>query len=284
MNEEQQKERAETEELFEELGGRIEKRRKKILITSIVIAVLILTPVFAILTKSFFAVESVSVSGSSAYSEEELLACANIEKGDILFFVSSSRVERRILSEYPLLEKVNVKKIYPNSVVIETVDETPMLYFDTGSEEIGYAVVSHNQKTVGFCATKEQVEEQYGKLYYVRMPRVKVVAVGEKLGFFEAGDGNYIPELIEAYNQTKLVDLPVLFDLSSRFDIKLYCGTSAYPDGGSGAKYTILLGNKSDISQKMRFAEGIIDKLEPGFEGIVSVEDVKNGYARDTRV
>ena len=283
MNEEQQKERAETEELFEELSGRIEKRRRKIFITSIVIAVLILTPVFALLMKSFFAVETVSVSGSSAYSEEELLECAKIKKGDILFFISSSRVEKRILTEYPLLEQVRVRKIYPNSVVIETVDETPLLCFDTGSDEIGYAVVSHNQKIVGFCKTREEVKAAYGDLYFVRMPRVKVVAVGEKLRFFENGDGNYIPELIEAYKSTKLAELPVWFDLTSRFDIKLYCGTSIFPDSESGAKYTILLGNKSDLVQKLRFAEGIIDKLEPGFEGIVSVEDVKNGYARDMR-
>ena len=64
-----------------------------------------------------------------------------------------------------------------------------------------------------------------------------------------------------------------MVDLSNRFEITVY----GLRDGQH--EYRIYLGNKQDLEEKIRFAEGIRARIPENFEGKIGVEDPTEGYA-----
>ena len=104
------------------------------------------------------------------------------------------------------------------------------------------------------------------------MPRLSYTVSGKELVFSSSGDGDYIPGFINLLDQSDLAGQIAKIDVKSRFDIRVHC----LSEQGS---YSILFGNKKELSEKLAFAKGIKDKLPPDFVGIISVEDPRKGYA-----
>lgn len=275
-SDELRRENVNSEEMQEKLYRKVRRRNRMIVLTCVLIALLILLTVGWICMKMFFTVDEIEVVCGNAYDASEILSASGLRKGEVIFFISSSEVRNRVLEDFPLLENVKLRKEYPNKLIFETVEEVPLFYYYTGSEDTGYAVVARSQKLLALCRTEEEVRASFGALLLVDMPAVKYAVIGDKLGYFEKGDSIYIPELLVSLEKFNLGAEPVLLNAVSRFDLILYCGQSRQ----GRPKYEILLGNKDQLEDKLSFAEGIIEQLGEDFEGIVSVEDPKNGYAR----
>ncbi len=277
MNEsdELRQEQADSAELLEKLNRKIRRRNRWIILTGMVMALLLILAIVFFCMKFFFSVEKIEISGSTVYAEKTMIEKSEIKKGQILFLVFPEKIEKRLLSAFPMLEKAEVHREYPDRIVITVYDETPLFFYDTGNSDAGFAVVSKNQKLLGLCKTREEVEVRFGKLLCVEMPEILYAVVGQKLGYAEKGDSDYIPGLIMQLEKVNLGAEPVFLDAGVRFNIVLQCGQRT----GGGEKYRILLGNKDKLEEKLYFAAGIISKLDESFEGIISVEDLKNGYA-----
>ncbi len=271
-----QRDAANSEELQERLNRKIGRRNRLIVFTCVAISAVILLTVGFVCTKMFFTVDEIEVVCSDGHDGSEILAASGLQKGKVIFLVSTAKTEKQVLDAFPFIEKVELIKEYPNRLVLRTANEIPLFYYHTGNEDGGYAVVARSQKLLALCSSEPEVLEKFGKLLKVEMPSVKYAVVGEKLRYYERGDSMYIPELISSLGQFDLGAEPFLLHATSRFDIILYCGGNEK----ESAKYEILLGNKDQLEDKLFFAEGIIGQLEEGFSGIVSVEDPKNGYAR----
>ena len=53
----------------------------------------------------FFRVENIEVSGQSAYTAEQIIGAAEVERGDNLFAVNKFKVMRQIISRLPYAER-----------------------------------------------------------------------------------------------------------------------------------------------------------------------------------
>lgn len=71
----------------------------------------------------FFRVHRIRVEGAHRYTEEEIIQASNIQEGDYLILLDKYRVQRRIRSQLPYVERVSPQRILPDTVVI-TVEET----------------------------------------------------------------------------------------------------------------------------------------------------------------
>lgn len=73
----------------------------------------------------FFRVETVTVSGESRYTAEEVVQASGILQGDNLILLSRMEVARRIMSELPYVENVSVRRALPDGVVIAVEECRP---------------------------------------------------------------------------------------------------------------------------------------------------------------
>ncbi|MGN0967705.1 MAG: cell division protein FtsQ/DivIB [Oscillospiraceae bacterium] len=73
----------------------------------------------------FFRVQEVTVSGSSVYTDEEIIAAAGVEQGDNLFLVGRAQTAEKIRRKLPYVDTVNVRWALPDTLVITVTECTP---------------------------------------------------------------------------------------------------------------------------------------------------------------
>lgn len=71
----------------------------------------------------FFRAETITVSGNSRYSADEVIAAAGVEQGDYLATLDKNRIARQIRSTLPYVETVSIRRVLPDTVLI-TVQES----------------------------------------------------------------------------------------------------------------------------------------------------------------
>lgn len=73
----------------------------------------------------FFRVEEITISGSTVYADEEIIAAAEVERGDNLFLVGRVQTARKIRSQLPYIDTVNLRWALPDTLVITVTECTP---------------------------------------------------------------------------------------------------------------------------------------------------------------
>lgn len=103
------------------------KRRKKNTAIKLVVFFVITALVLCILSLTvFFKIETISVTGNTTYTAEEILSTAEIDKGDNLILINGENLSKRLAVMLPFVDKVKVEKSFPNSlklIVTETKEE-----------------------------------------------------------------------------------------------------------------------------------------------------------------
>lgn len=66
----------------------------------------------------FFRVDDISVSGQVRYTQEEIIAAAQVQKGDNLFCISPPRTAQRITAALPYVRDVSIRHDLPDGLVI----------------------------------------------------------------------------------------------------------------------------------------------------------------------
>lgn len=74
----------------------------------------------------FFRVEKITVTGSTVYTDAEIIAAAGVETGDNLFLVGRVQTSGRIRRQLPYLATVNVRWALPDTLVITVTECTPV--------------------------------------------------------------------------------------------------------------------------------------------------------------
>jgi cell division protein FtsQ len=80
-----------------------------------------------------FAVKVVSISGEAQLAEPQILALAGVSAKDSLPFFDAARA-RRNLEALPLIKQASVRKLYPDRIVIEIVERTPVALWQKDGE------------------------------------------------------------------------------------------------------------------------------------------------------
>ena len=73
----------------------------------------------------FFRVAEVKVVGEVVYSDEEIVAASSIEQGDNLFLIRRVPIGRKILNQLPYVREVNLRRVFPDTVVISITECAP---------------------------------------------------------------------------------------------------------------------------------------------------------------
>ena len=73
----------------------------------------------------FFRVSEIKVIGEVVYSDEEIIAASAVEEGDNLFLIRRVQTGRKILDQLPYIREVNLRRMFPDTVVISVTECAP---------------------------------------------------------------------------------------------------------------------------------------------------------------
>lgn len=70
----------------------------------------------------FFQVETISVTGNSRYTAEEIIAASGVELGDNMFWMRKSWVSGQITWKLPYISEVEIRRSLPSTLVVQVTE------------------------------------------------------------------------------------------------------------------------------------------------------------------
>lgn len=188
----------------------------------------------------FFKIDDIAVEGVTRYSQEEIIEASLLHKDDNLILCSTSPGEEKIVSEFPYIEKADIRKKLFNKIVIQITEARPT------------SVVEHKGRYYVLSENGKIIEIDKKKLYSV--PSILGAKLkNEKLcAYAEYEDDNikrYINEIMEKVGQYKLKDIETI-DITSPTNIRLIRQNG----------FRILLGSPENLDGKFKTIMEVMEK------------------------
>ena len=83
----------------------------------------------------FFRVDTIVVTGSQLYTQEEIVESTGVEQGDNLILLNKFDVQNQIREKLPYIEKIRINRKLPDTLLVEIVEECrePLAIVQDGS-------------------------------------------------------------------------------------------------------------------------------------------------------
>lgn len=249
------------EQIAKELADKQKKQKaKKMLFICIIAFILVLLyPLFR-LVSNVFVINEIVVEGECPYSAEELLAASGLVQGGDLFGNDYDEAARTTLEKLPYLRSCKMESKFPNKVVFTVVSGDAVIYTEVAGEYYALSaalrVLERSSEPTDFIASG---------LVYASLPPTAVSLVGEHVKLSGGRDGSYITELLDALADSDLDGRVSRIFFEEKFDIVI----------SVDARFRVKLGSPDDTKLKLHTAARIIE--ECGFtleeKGIIDVSD-----------
>lgn len=228
------------------------------------IAFLIMTFIAAFLAVTiFFKIDSIEVTATEHYTEDELISASGIEIGDNLFTFRTSKVEKELLEKYPYLASVSVTRSLPSTLVIKAVDSVPAAAVNLASG--GYCLIDENGKLLEQASTVPE-----------GIPTVTGVTVSDM------AEGKY---LTDNSKSEILVDITKVLKEKNIISNVNFINVSCITDVRMGylGRLDVRLGQADKLKEKIQMLIHIAEnELSPSDINTVYLEDATTVYCPPT--
>ncbi|MBQ4647822.1 MAG: FtsQ-type POTRA domain-containing protein [Clostridia bacterium] len=238
-------------------------RRRVFYIALFSVLVLVFTAVcFLVL----FKIETVEVKGLTGYSKDEIIAAFGVKKGENLYSFSASEIEKKLVTELPYINSVEIERDLPSTVVIHVKEKEPCMYVELNDEKY---LLTDDMHILEYTDSEDKL---YGLLKVQMEPKtVSRCIVGEKLSFIDKRTGDIVSDAYAYITEMGLINRVNYIDANNRFGIYL----------GLDGCYDVYMGDIEEFDTKLLFAKGIADKLhslgnDEG-QGKIDVSEVNKG-------
>lgn len=216
------------------------RRRKNLMIYYIALSIVVVT-VFSVLSVTvMFNVSTIDVIGTEYYSNEEVIEASGLEIGDNLIRMNTSAAEQKILQSLVHIDKVTVKRDFPNHLTIELEQAEVMANIYCGGK---YYVISYNGKILDVVSTAQDNVTVKGYTPSDNLEVGSFISTSEE----ESAKTALLTELITTLDYFSL-DLKTVIDINDSMDIKI-----TYDD-----RLEMELGAGTEIHDKLRAASILI--------------------------
>ena len=249
--------------------SRSERQRRKVKQSvrrkiSAIIAFLIMTFIAAFLAVTiFFKIDSIEITATEHYTEDELISASGIEIGDNLFTFRTSKVEKELLEKYPYLASVSVTRSLPSTLVIKAVDSVPAAAVNLASG--GYCLIDENGKLLEQASTVPE-----------GIPTVTGVTVSDM------AEGKY---LTDNSKSEILVDITKVLKEKNIISNVNFINVSCITDVRMGylGRLDVRLGQADKLKEKIQMLIHIAEnELSPSDINTVYLEDATTVYCPPT--
>ena len=228
------------------------------------IAFLIMTFIAAFLAVTiFFKIDSIEVTATEHYTEDELISASGVEISDNLFTFRTSKVEKELLEKYPYLASVSVTRSLPSTLVIKAVDSVPAAAVNLTSG--GYCLIDENGKLLEQASTVPE-----------GIPTVTGVTVSDM------AEGKY---LTDNSKSEILVDITKVLKEKNIISNVNFINVSCITDVRMGylGRLDVRLGQADKLKEKIQMLIHIAEnELSPSDINTVYLEDATTVYCPPT--
>ncbi|MGN0538544.1 MAG: cell division protein FtsQ/DivIB [Candidatus Fimenecus sp.] len=190
---------------------RKKNKRKKIIIYSLLCFVFLCVGIALVLTM-FFDINTITVSGESAYSAEKIIEASGIKTGDNLIFISKQKANELITTQLPYIGSAEFKRRLPSKLEI-IVKKTEPVY--AAAKDGCYILLDENGKVL------ETGLEYIGEnLILLKTEEIVSAETGKIITLSNEKALGKLKEVREACIKCGLSDITAV-DLSNIYNIKL---------------------------------------------------------------
>ena len=218
------------------------RRRRGFGVLYKLISVIVISVAIVAALTLFFKVDSVTVSGVTKYSNEEIVAASGVQTGDNLFLLNKYEISDAIIEKLPYVSSVSISRKLPDTLVIEVTDSNLGKRAEAGSGALIVGVgLSEPQVGQKMAAVEgqERKMEQLQELFNALEEKGMLPGVS-KIDFSEDG--------------------VISMDYAQRFTVKF-----AY-----GADFVYKLSNLNQVIEQLEEnEEGIIDLTVDGRANVI---------------
>lgn len=215
--------------------------------------VVMICAAFFFIASVFFEVKHVEVTGTSKYLPEYVAGLSGVESGDKLLFINKFDISQNLFAELPYVKAVKVRRSFPNTVVIEVTERKPAAKLVSGG--LSY-VIDEDAYLLDYTALGDEY----------RLPVINGVAPstnepGKQLAFED-------PLMLESLKGilTELVKSDWIENIGEINLEKIYNISFSYAN-----RYTVLLGDTSELSRKLSVFEVVLSHLHDTDQGIIDL-------------
>ncbi len=166
-------------------------RRRRIKITLIVMAVLILFAAAVLSITVLFPVKAVTAVGSEMYTAEQIIIASGLSKKDNMITFSGAKVTERLQAQLPYIENVKIIRNFPYSVEIKVSDAKEFVCYKLGAD---YYTVSRKGRVLNCYNVQPQ------ELPLINCPDVECT-LGALVTFANQDSGESVQKIIEGLNK-----------------------------------------------------------------------------------
>ena len=231
--------------------GKILRRKFFIIFLMTVSAVLISFCFFR-----FCRVKTVTVRNNTEVDTATILETANIKINSHLFALNANKTESSVLNISPYIKTVQVKRNFPSEIVIE-IEEY----------EADYCILvleKYYLMTDTLLLLEEIPESEIGDhgTAFLNLPEIntdaKKFGIGKKIVFTEKAAGDYVSEALKTVSESFLSNS--LYALSLHEEANIIARINE--------NYTLRLGNKKDLADKLALCEEAVNYLKENMPGV----------------
>ena len=133
---------ATNEKKMNEYRIKTEKKQMRRRVLYIVMALAALLCVILVMLLFVFVVRDISVVGTMAYTEDEIIEACGIEKGDSILSISLNKLSKRLRDRFSYIKHVSIDFSLPDGIIINVDEEYTTFY----TEFSGYIELEDEEK------------------------------------------------------------------------------------------------------------------------------------------
>lgn len=240
--------------------SRRKRRRNMSLYYFIAVVFIIMALIFLSLTV-FFNIKKIDIKGTDLYTDEQIIQIAGLSDNDNLFRIDTDQMKSDILSSFPYLEDITIKRKLPSTLQFTAVQAVPMANIQ--NKDGTFCVISTTGRIV-----ETGVLDKKADLVTVEGMDLKVKDLGKTYEDKDSMKTTILGQILSEINTLGMSSMNTI-DLSDRTNIKM-----TY-DG----RLDIEVGSSVDLAFKIRYVEAVIQKLSPTYQGTLIYHNATSGLS-----
>ncbi|MBE6688232.1 MAG: FtsQ-type POTRA domain-containing protein [Ruminococcaceae bacterium] len=241
---------------LEELKELREKRRARLKIMYIFLALVLVLAGGYLLATRYFVINEIIVSENEFYTAQDIISASGLKKGESIFTCNNGKLEKRLYSVRPYISSVRVSKHFPDAVEIKFEVQNGAMYLPILHET--YAL-NRDMKVLG----KVKADTPKAEL---RTSGVRRCIVGETAEFSDKDDGDIIKRIYGELFKAGVQDEISFIDVTDKFNIVFNYGN----------RFDVYIGDDELLDFKIKIFEKVIVDF-PNDTGKITISE--NGRA-----
>ena len=235
--------------------------RKALSVAGVVLAIVIVMVILSLTV--FFKIDTINITGTKKYSQQQVTAVLPFEKNDNLFLIDKDGTAERLEKNLPYIYNVEITRKLPSTVNIKITEPSRVLTVKNADKT--YTVLDDNLKVL-----EQSSKSRPKNSIAVKKAVLKSAVIGETAVFNKKSTNKCITALLKVIKDVNLAEATAVYSNGPDSNYIVYDN-----------RITIKLGATTDLENKLYSALAAIDKLNntnPTVKGEISAFGGKQVY------